>query len=71
MQTARRQEVVKLISTSGLPMKALATQCNVSLMTAYNVKTRLSKGAQIEQKPEAGPKFKITQSHKISLSLSV
>ena len=71
MQTILRQEVAKLISTSGLPMKAIATQCNVSLMTAYNVKSRLAKGEKIEHKPGADPKFKITQSHKISLSLTV
>ena len=71
MQNQRREDVAKLIETSKLPMKDVASMCGVTLKTAYNVKQRISTGESIEHRGRAGPKRCLNKGDRISLTLNI
>ena len=61
MQVQRREDVAKLIETSKLPMKDIASMCGATLNTAYNVKQRISAGESIYTGVELGLKGASTE----------
>ena len=71
MQKQLREDVAKLIETSKLPMKDIASMCGVTLKTAYYVKQRISAGESIEHRGGAGPKRCLNKGDRISLSLNI
>ena len=71
MQQSKRNEVAKYLSDRNKSIKCIANQCQVSLKSVYNVRTKLQKGENLVHKKGAGRKWKLDKPSHISLGMKL